>query len=76
MCCGAGGARFWMEETIGTRINVRRVEQALEKQPRVIATACPYCATMISDGLADLGRADDVQTKDIAELMADALAPA
>jgi Fe-S oxidoreductase len=76
MCCGAGGARFWMEETIGTRINVRRVEQALEKQPRVIATACPYCATMISDGLADLGRAGDVQTRDIAELMADALAPA
>ena len=74
MCCGAGGARFWMEETLGTRINVLRVEQALQAQPLVVATACPYCATMISDGLAQKGAAERVQCRDIAELVADALA--
>jgi Fe-S oxidoreductase len=73
MCCGAGGARFWMEETIGTRINVLRVEQALEREPRVIATACPYCATMIADGIAQKGCAERLVTKDIAELVAEAL---
>jgi Fe-S oxidoreductase len=73
MCCGAGGARFWMEETIGTRINVLRVEQAVERDPKVIATACPYCATMINDGIAQLGRTETLQAKDIAELVAEAL---
>jgi Fe-S oxidoreductase len=73
MCCGAGGARFWMEETIGTRINVLRVEQALERDPKVIATACPYCATMMSDGIAQKGRAESLVAKDIAELVAEAL---
>jgi Fe-S oxidoreductase len=73
MCCGAGGARFWMEERIGKRINVTRVEQALPHAPRVIATACPYCATMIRDGLAQLGREGEIQNKDIAELVAEAL---
>ncbi|HQZ46630.1 MAG TPA: (Fe-S)-binding protein, partial [Usitatibacteraceae bacterium] len=72
MCCGAGGGRMWMEEHIGKRINVLRAEQALEKAPRAIATACPYCAIMLRDGMAQLGR-DDVPTKDIAELVAEAL---
>jgi Fe-S oxidoreductase len=75
MCCGAGGGRFWMEETIGTRINVLRVEQALEHDPRVVATACPYCATMLNDGIAQKGRAEGLVAKDIAELVADALTP-
>ncbi|MFN3564815.1 MAG: (Fe-S)-binding protein [Burkholderiaceae bacterium] len=73
MCCGAGGARFWMEERIGTRINVTRVEQALPHAPRLVATACPYCATMIGDGLAQLGREGEIRNKDIAELVAEAL---
>jgi Fe-S oxidoreductase len=73
MCCGAGGGRMWMEETIGTRINVLRTEQALERQPRVIATACPYCAVMIDDGLKALNREAEVVNKDIAELVAEAL---
>jgi Fe-S oxidoreductase len=73
MCCGAGGARMWMEENLGRRINITRVEQALPQQPHVIATACPYCATMMSDGTQALGRAD-IATRDIAELVADALA--
>ena len=73
MCCGAGGARMWLEESIGTRINVLRTEQALAQGPKVIATACPYCAVMIGDGLKTLGRDADVASKDIAELVAQAL---
>jgi Fe-S oxidoreductase len=73
MCCGAGGGRMWMEETIGTRINVLRVEQGLAASPRVIATACPYCAVMVGDGLKELGRDEDVLVRDVAELVAAAL---
>jgi Fe-S oxidoreductase len=73
MCCGAGGARMWMEEKIGRRINVVRVEQALPQRPAVIATACPYCATMMSDGTKALEREPQIATRDIAELVADAL---
>jgi Fe-S oxidoreductase len=73
MCCGAGGARMWLEESVGKRINVERTEQALAVQPQVIATACPYCAVMIGDGLKALGRDAEVANKDIAELVAEAL---
>ena len=77
MCCGAGGGRFWMEEHIGKRINVTRVEQALPQQPKTIATACPYCTTMIRDATTQLGCDEKVATRDIAELVAEAIeAPA
>lgn len=75
MCCGAGGGRMWREETIGWRINVLRAEQLLEGSPAVVATACPYCALMIDDGLKALGRDSQVVTRDIAELVAEALPP-
>ena len=75
MCCGAGGGRMWLEESIGRRINVTRVEQALPLSPKTIATACPYCAVMMADGLSALGRNDTVDTRDIAELVAAALLP-
>jgi Fe-S oxidoreductase/nitrate reductase gamma subunit len=71
MCCGAGGARMWMEEREGKRINHKRVEQALEKSPDAIATACPYCLIMLRDGTTDLERTD-VDVRDVAELLADA----
>jgi Fe-S oxidoreductase len=77
MCCGAGGGRFWMEEHIGRRINVTRVEQALPQQPNAIATACPYCTTMIRDATTQLGCDEKLATRDIAELVAEAIeAPA
>ncbi len=73
MCCGAGGGRMWMEETIGSRINHERVDQALPQNPKIIATACPYCTVMMTDAVTDKGREEEIQTRDIAELVAEAL---
>ena len=73
MCCGAGGARMWMEEHIGTRINVTRVEQGLPLRPSVIATACPYCTVMLGDGIKALPASAPVVVRDIAELVAAAM---
>ena len=64
---------MWLEETIGRRINVIRVEQALEAAPAVIATACPYCAVMMADGLAVAQPGGATTSRDIAELVAEAL---
>ncbi|BCG48205.1 Fe-S oxidoreductase [Citrifermentans bremense] len=71
-CCGAGGGRMWMEEQTGTRINHDRVNEALKQQPDTICVSCPYCMTMIEDGLKDQG-AEKVRVKDIAEVMAEAI---
>ncbi len=77
MCCGAGGGRMWLEETIGTRINIVRAEHALAQSPAMVATACPYCAVMMADGLAALAQRTPggaaLPSRDIAELVADAL---
>jgi len=71
LCCGAGGARMWMEEREGQRINHRRTEQALATNADAIATACPFCLVMLRDGVTDLERTD-VAVRDVAELLADA----
>jgi Fe-S oxidoreductase len=68
-CCGAGGGRMWMEEDLGTRINVSRVEQAIETNPDSICVSCPYCMTMFQDGLKDVGK-EEIRVNDIAELTA------
>jgi Fe-S oxidoreductase len=73
MCCGAGGGRMWLEESIGTRINVVRVEQALPHAPATIATGCPYCAVMMADGVSALEKVGEIATRDIAELVAAAM---
>jgi len=73
-CCGAGGGRMWMEEHVGKRINEARIEQALELRPDVIATACPYCLTMLGDGLKTKGMEGTVKSLDIAELLEKSLA--
>ena len=69
MCCGAGGGLMWMEEDQGTRINLARTEQLLEKNPTVISTGCPYCLTMISDGTKAKEVEDSIQTLDIVEIL-------
>ena len=69
-CCGAGGGRMWMEESIGQLINVARVEEALGGKPDTICVSCPYCMTMFEDGLKDKGIEDRVQVQDVAEIAA------
>ena len=77
-CCGAGGARFWMEEKIGKRINVERTEEALGLDPDLISTACPFCMVMLSDAVtakkADGQAREDVQVLDVAQILQQSLA--
>ena len=73
LCCGAGGAQMFKESENGTKeINVERTEDALETNPHVIATGCPFCNTMMTDGVKNFNKEHDVQVLDIAELIANA----
>ncbi|MBL0175115.1 MAG: (Fe-S)-binding protein [Ignavibacteria bacterium] len=73
LCCGAGGGRMFMEETEGKRVNIERTEEAIATGADTIASACPFCMTMLTDGVKDLGKTDSVVVKDIAELVYDSL---
>jgi Fe-S oxidoreductase len=72
-CCGAGGGRMWMEETKGKRVNVERTEEALALKPDIIGTACPFCMTMLEDGVKDKEATERVKVKDLAEILLDAV---
>jgi len=72
-CCGAGGGRMWMEELRGKKINEVRTEEALTKNPDLIATACPFCLTMFEDGLKAKNADEKVKVLDIAEFVANHL---
>jgi Fe-S oxidoreductase/nitrate reductase gamma subunit len=72
LCCGAGGARFWMEEHTGKKVNNERAEEALATEADEIAVACPFCFVMLDDGVKELGRGD-VPVRDIAMILADGL---
>ncbi len=71
-CCGAGGGRMFMEEREGKRVNIERTEEALSLQPDIIGTACPFCMTMMTDGVKAKEASDHVQVKDIAEILYEA----
>jgi Fe-S oxidoreductase/nitrate reductase gamma subunit len=72
-CCGAGGGWMWMDEKIGKRINIQRLEDALTTQSDWIATACPFCVTMFDDAIKNKDMEESVKIWDIAELVEQAL---
>ena len=78
-CCGAGGARFWMEEKIGKRVNIERTEEALGLDPDLISTACPFCMVMLTDAVtakqADGTARESVQVLDVAQILQQSLQP-
>jgi len=69
-CCGAGGGRMWMEESIGTKIYLERTREILDLHATTVAVSCPFCLTMIEDGMKEMDKVDTVRTMDIAELVA------
>jgi Fe-S oxidoreductase len=69
-CCGAGGGRMWMEEKIGTRVNHNRVDEVLASGVDTVATACPFCTIMLTDGVNDRNAAEKVQVLNVSELVA------
>ncbi|MFT4524514.1 MAG: heterodisulfide reductase subunit D [Bacteroidia bacterium] len=73
LCCGAGGAQMFKEAEPGDKeINMERAEEAIELNPAVIATGCPFCNTMMTDGVKYLDKQDDVEVLDLAEMIANA----
>jgi Fe-S oxidoreductase len=78
-CCGAGGARMWMEEKIGKRINIERVEEAISTGAKTIAVGCPFCSTMIGDGVTAKkstgDAAEDIEVVDVATVLLRSIKP-
>jgi Fe-S oxidoreductase len=68
-CCGAGGGRMWVEEPADKRVNLLRTDEALQANPEVIAVSCPFCMTMLSDGIKAKDLEDRVQTLDVMEIV-------
>ncbi len=73
LCCGAGGGRMWMEEHHGKRINIERTEEALATGASTVASACPFCLTMVNDGVKAKEASEKVQVRDVAEILLDAI---
>jgi Fe-S oxidoreductase len=73
LCCGAGGARMWMEERIGKRINQERMDEAASTGADTVGVACPYCLIMLDDGARTSGTQTSVV--DIAQLLARSISP-
>ncbi|MFO7996842.1 MAG: (Fe-S)-binding protein, partial [Dehalococcoidia bacterium] len=73
LCCGGGGGRIWMDTPKGERFSDIRTEQAIESGADIIALACPYCVLNYRDSVLSMGKAESIQVKDIAELVAEAI---
>jgi Fe-S oxidoreductase len=74
LCCGAGGAQMWMEEQNKDRMNVKRTLQLLETEAKTITTGCPFCQTMITDGLKAVSREEEIRQLDVVELLEESCA--
>jgi Fe-S oxidoreductase len=72
LCCGAGGAQMWMEEQNKDRVNVKRTLQLIDTGATTIASACPFCMTMLKDGVKSQSKEDEIRNLDVAELLAEA----
>jgi len=73
LCCGAGGAQMFKEPEPGNKdVNVERTEQALEVKPDIIAAGCPFCNTMMTDGIKNKEKEDSIEVMDVAEMIASA----
>ena len=75
LCCGAGGAQMWMEEQNSTRVNVKRTLQLVDTGAKTVASACPFCMTMLTDGLKSQSLEDKIKQMDVAELLDLSCAP-
>lgn len=75
LCCGAGGAQMFKEEEKGNkRINIKRIEEVLDTSAKTVASNCPFCMTMLSDGIKNKEKEDEVEVLDVAEMVAQSLA--
>ena len=72
-CCGAGGARMWLEENIGTRVNMDRTDEAIGTGADVVSTACPYCMIMLDDAVRANAKEDDVRVLDLSQLLEESM---
>ena len=73
LCCGAGGAQMFKDAEPGNKeVNIERIEDALETNPDIIATGCPFCNTMLTDGIKNKEKEGEIKVMDIAELIANA----
>ncbi|TPV97168.1 MAG: (Fe-S)-binding protein [Myxococcales bacterium FL481] len=75
-CCGAGGGRMWLEEEPEKRVNIDRAQEIVESGVERVAVGCPFCKTMIADGIKHLGQDDRIAVADLAQIVADSLPPA
>ena len=75
-CCGAGGARMWLEERIGKRVNLERMDEALGTGADVVSTACPFCLIMLDDAVKERARDETVKVLDIAQILERSMSPA
>jgi Fe-S oxidoreductase len=69
LCCGGGGGRVWMETQKGERFSDQRIEQAMSVGAEVLATACPYCITMLEDSRKTMDATEKIEVKDITEIV-------
>jgi Fe-S oxidoreductase len=72
-CCGAGGSRMWMEERMGKKMNVERTDEALASASSCLATGCPFCNIMLSDGITERHADDDMRVRDVAQILLESI---